>query len=192
MIVLIKYSTSSSITYMPRSKHSEIPHQRIQHQQYKSDDNASKAAVEYSEEKIENIKEAFELFDTTGDGKIAYHQVGDVTRAMGEDPTNEDVTKFMRNSSADGIITKAHHLLPIIMFIFVAFNNRGFICVVKPENKTVEEFLPIFQKIIQEGQKGTFEDFVEGLRVFDKDGKGTVMSAEIRHVLTTLAEAVHN
>nr|XP_039261455.1 myosin light chain 3, skeletal muscle isoform-like [Styela clava] len=119
------------------------------------------AAVEFSEEKIENIKEAFELFDTTGDGKIAYHQVGDVTRAMGEDPTNEDVTKFMGNPSADDLKTK---------------------------RITVEEFLPIFQKIIQEGQKGTFEDFVEGLRVFDKDGKGTVMGAEIRHVLTTLGE----
>lgn len=53
-----------------------------------------------------------------------------------------------------------------------------------------EEFMPIFDKVIKEAVKGTYEDFVEGLRVFDKDGNGTVMGAEIRHVLTTLGKEI--
>lgn len=60
----------------------------------------------------------------------------------------------------------------------------------KSHKLTPDEFMPIFAKIIAEATKGTYEDFMEGLRVFDKDGDGTVMGAEIRHVLTTLGKDI--
>nr|CAB3264126.1 myosin light chain 3, skeletal muscle isoform [Phallusia mammillata] len=51
-----------------------------------------------------------------------------------------------------------------------------------------EEFLAVYQKVLTEVTEGTYDDILEGVRVFDKEGNGTVMGAEIRHVLRTLGE----
>ena len=52
-----------------------------------------------------------------------------------------------------------------------------------------EEFLPIFLSI---GQKkpinSSNEGFVDGLRVFDREGNGQISAAELRHVLTGLGK----
>lgn len=56
------------------------------------------------------------------------------------------------------------------------------------ERISFEQFLPIFEDISKKKDQSSEEDFIEGLRVFDKDGSGTINSAELRHLLTTLGE----
>jgi len=60
------------------------------------------------------------------------------------------------------------------------------------ERISFEQFLPIYEDICKKKDQSTEEDFIEGLRVFDKDGSGTINSAELRHLLTTLGERLND
>lgn len=51
---------------------------------------------------LSDFKEAFGLFDRVGDSQVAFNQVADLMRALGQNPTNKDVTKILGNPTADG------------------------------------------------------------------------------------------
>jgi len=114
-------------------------------------------AAGYSEAQMETFMEAFSLFDTRGDGKINTSQVGDALRALGQNPTEAEVSKCCQQHKPDDRIS-------------------------------FEVFLPILQTVNKNRGSETAEDFVEGLRHFDKDGNGYISSPELRHLMTTLGE----
>jgi len=105
-------------------------------------------------------KEVFNLFDDVGDGKIDAVQIGTLARALGLKPTQAQVTK------AAG----------------AEYKRAG------EKRLSLEEFLPIYEQLQKEKEVGTFADFMEGLRVFDKEECGKIMVAELRHALLALGE----
>lgn len=56
-----------------------------------------------------DYREAFGLFDRVGDNKVAYNQIADIMRALGQNPTNKEVTKMLGNPTTEG---KMHVHLP--------------------------------------------------------------------------------
>ena len=117
--------------------------------------------IQFNEDQIAEFQEAFLLYDNRGDGKIPVSLIGDVMRALGQNPTESEVKKLVHEHQA-------------------------------AERVTFEVFLPILQAICSRRSSDTTEDFVEGLRHFDKDGNGSISSAELRHLLTTLGERLND
>lgn len=84
-------------------------------------------------------------------------QVGECLRALGQNPTEQDVKKCTHQLKSD-------------------------------ERISFEVFLPIYHAISKARSGDTADDFIEGLRHFDKDASGFISTAELRHLLTTLGE----
>ena len=113
--------------------------------------------IQFNEDQIAEFQEAFLLYDNRGDGKIPVSLIGDVMRALGQNPTESEVKKLVHEHRAD-------------------------------ERVTFEVFLPILQAICSRRSSDTTEDFVEGLRHFDKDGNGEICAEELQNIFTLVGE----
>ncbi len=50
--------------------------------------------VQFNEDQINEFHEAFLLYDNRGDGKISVNLIGDVMRALGQNPTESEVMNY--------------------------------------------------------------------------------------------------
>jgi len=116
--------------------------------------------TDLSRDEIEDLREVFDLFDFWDgrDGLVDGAKVGDFLRACSVNPTQELVTK---NGGASKFGEKQYKF---------------------------EEILPIYQAVAKETDTGTFADFMEAFKTFDREGQGFIPSAEMRHVLTCFGE----
>ncbi|WP_139119008.1 hypothetical protein, partial [Pseudoalteromonas sp. BMB] len=111
---------------------------------------------------VEECRAAFEVYDTTGEGKIDAHYIAPLLRALDVTITNDTAEKA---GSAKKLGEK------MINF---------------------DEFLPIFSDCRKSKDMGQIEDLLEGLKVYDKNENGTMMAAELAHVLLSLGEKLQD
>ena len=64
--------------------------------------NPKRRRAELSDEQRQEIKEAFELFDTDKTGTIDYHELKVAMRALGFDVKKQEVLAMMRDFDRDG------------------------------------------------------------------------------------------
>jgi len=113
-----------------------------------------------TEDQLADFQECFLLFDTKGDGKIPVKKVGEVLRALGTNPTESEVKRLVQSTCTDKADARV----------------------------TFEQFLPMLQAVSSKQNTDTVDDFIEGLRHFDKEGNGRISAAELRHLLVGLGE----
>lgn len=118
-----------------------------------------KMASTLTEREIDESRDAFNLFDTVGDGKIESSAIGLALRSVNLNPTQAEVDKVLREIDLSG-----------------------------KKRISFEEFLPIMQSCRSRTHKVGYDAFVDSLKVFDTDNNGWISSGELRHVLTGLGE----
>jgi len=114
--------------------------------------------ADLSSKDLEKAEFAFSIYDEIGSGVIDAIDLGNVLRALNTNPTNATIEKL------GGTKKKGEKTL------------------------TLEEFLPIYSQVKKDKEQGCFEDFIECLKLYDKQENGTMLAAELSHTLLSLGE----
>jgi len=112
------------------------------------------------ESEVEDVKEVFELFDFWDgrDGLVDAVKMGDFLRCCGLNPTNG---KVGLNGGTDKEGDKQY---------------------------TFDQIIPLYATCAKDHDTGTFADFMEAFKTFDREGQGFISSLELKHVITNLGE----
>lgn len=116
------------------------------------------AVAEISEDQLEDMQDCYSIFDRVGDMKVEHDKIIDVMRSLGLNPLTADVNKCLEESKLVGT------------------------------RVDFETFFGIYKFILTKPTVGSYADMVEGLKTMDRDSSGMIYGAEIRHVLSKVAD----
>ena len=114
--------------------------------------------ADLSSKDVEKAEFAFSIYDADGSNNIDAADLGNLLRALGTNPTNATIEKLGGTK------------------------KRG------EKTLSLAEFLPIYSQVKKDKEQGCYEDFVECLKLYDKQENGKMLGAELSHVLLSLGE----
>ncbi|XP_029169906.1 probable calcium-binding protein CML12 isoform X2 [Nylanderia fulva] len=143
---------------------------------------------ELTEEQKADIKEAFDLFDPDGTGKIATKELKVAIRALGTEPTKEELKRLVADVDPDGLGKISYEEFLNIMTVKMS------------ENDSKEEVLRAFRlfddddtgkisfknlkRVAHElGENLTDEEIQEMIDEADKDGDGEISQEEFLKIM---------
>merc|ERR1712002_444168 len=152
---------------------------------------AAPAAADFTADQIEDFKEAFGLFDRVGDSQVAYNQVADIMRALGQNPTNKDVTKILGNPNADDMANKRLNFeafLPMLKVVDVSqrvpTTTTLRVCVSLTRRATAQSWAELRIVLSTLGEKMT-EQEIDALMTGQEDENGSVhYEAFVKHIMS--------
>ena len=150
--------------------------------------NPKRRRAELSDEQRQEIKEAFELFDTDKTGTIDYHELKVAMRALGFDVKKQEVLAIMRDFDRDGagqieypdfleiMTTKISERDPVeeILKAFKLFD----------EDTTGRISLRNLRRVARELGENLNDDELQAMiDEFDKDGDGEISENEFLSIM---------
>nr|ACO11381.1 Myosin light chain alkali [Caligus rogercresseyi] len=107
---------------------------------------------------IERAKFAFDIYDFEGKARMDLFYLGDCLRGLNCNPTLKQIEEL------GGAKKKGEKFL------------------------SLEEFYPLYATVKKSMEMGSFEDFIECLKLYDKQENGTMLLGELEHILLSLGE----
>eukprot|EP00624_Nannochloropsis_granulata_P007597 evm.model.NODE_8653_length_7507_cov_21.255362.2 len=126
----------------------------------KATSSKGKAIQALSEEQRQEIKEAFELFDTEGTGRIDSKELRVAMRALGFEPRKEEVARLVASA--------------------VEEDESGSI--------TYKKFVEMMA--VKMGEKDGREEMAKAFRLFDAGEKGVISFQDLKRVARELGESM--
>ncbi|XP_075264423.1 neo-calmodulin-like, partial [Convolutriloba macropyga] len=113
------------------------------------DPNGHDTPYDFTDDLIQEWREAFRLFDRDGDGSITVEEIGTVMRSLGQHPTNNELIEMIKDVDIDGSHT-------------IDFNEFLYMMAKKMRDTDSEEELRSAFKVFDKDNKGEID--VEEMR----------------------------
>ena len=125
---------------------------------------------------MERARFAFDIYDFEGKARMDLFYLGDCLRGLNLNPTLKMIEKL------GGTKKKGEKFLKLEEVEINSFQMSELIAF------PWLQFYPVYKEVKNSKDTGSFEDFIECLKLYDKLENGTMMLGELEHILLSLGK----